>query len=151
MSEQLRRQSALNLLQKQLEAGIKPASRKNPEERPLNGKEIDEKKSQIDILQRRLRGEKVIKTQVVNGKSVEKQEEQWSIEIYTVKYGYTSKSAARSAKGKKKKGMKKIKTMTLFQTVKNRPGLITAYKAGTMGISPKSHVFKMVKKETSNY
>jgi hypothetical protein len=150
MSEQ-RRQSALSLLTKQLEAGIKPASRKNPEERPLTDKEINEKKSQIDTLQRRLRGEKVVKKQVVNGKTVEKQDDGFSIEIYSVRYGYQSKAAARSAKGKKKKGMKKVKTMTLLQTVKNRPGLITAYKNGTMGISPKSHVFKMVKKEASTF
>lgn len=145
------RRSALVLLTGFMTSGIKPVSSKNPEERPYTDKEKSEMKAQMELLKRRIDGESLSRSKKVKPAKNEAPEDEWEIRIYSVRMGYVSKAAKKKAKNKKKTGMKRVKSMTLVQTVKNRDGLITAYKAGTMGISPKNHVFKMVKKTGNLY
>jgi hypothetical protein len=143
--------SALLLLSGFMASGIKPVSCKNPEERPYSEKEKQDMKAQMELLKRRIDGESLSRSKKVKPTTKEAPEDEWEIQIYSVRMGYASKAAKKKAKNKKKTGMKRVKSMTLIQTVKNRDGLITAYKAGTMGISPKNHVFKMVKKSENLY
>ncbi len=146
-TQEQKRLRAKQLLVQQIELGIKPISKKNPVERPYTEREIQEKKDQIEILNARLNGEKRFSK---NKKQQEvREEENWVIEIYKINFGYVKNSERRKLKGGSKKKLKKVKTMTLHQTVKNRPGLINQYKAGLMGISPKTHAFKMVQKTTN--
>lgn len=143
-TQEQKRMRAKELLIKQLEVGIKPITHSNLNERPYTPQEREEKEKQIKILEQRLAGVKRKKTKTTI-KRIE--EDEWVIEIYSVKFGYIKNSERRKNKGKSGKKMKKVKTLSLTQTVKNRPGLILQYKNGLMGVSPKNHVFKLVKKE----
>lgn len=74
-------------------------------------------------------------------------EDRWFIDIYTIKYGYMKNSERRKNKGKSKKKMRRVKTVSFIKSIIAQPGMIQSFKEGKMGISPKSHTFKMRKDE----
>lgn len=76
-----------------------------------------------------------------------KNPERWYIDIYAIKYGYMKNSERRKTKGKKRKALKRVKTTSLLKSVVAQDGMITAYKEGRMGLSPKTHAFKLRKEE----
>lgn len=80
---------------------------------------------------------------------VTEEKDKWFIDIYSISMSYVRNSERRKNKGKSKKKMKKVKNTAFVKSVVARPGLITQYKDGKMGISPKTHVFKMRKEEIS--
>lgn len=77
----------------------------------------------------------------------EKPDDKWVIDIFSIKYGYVKQSQRRKNKGKSKKKMKRVKTSSLVKTVSNHPGLLDSYREGRMGMSPKTHTFRMRKIE----
>lgn len=133
----LRRASALKRLTIQLESGSKI--------------ETESKKiyveSQIGILNDRLNGIKKRKKKNRSEKEQVSEEKDWVIDIYNVVYGYAKRSERRKTKGKSRKSLKRTKNVSLLKTVKNKPGLITAYRDGKMGVSPKNHKFILRKIE----
>ena len=85
------------------------------------------------------------------GKKVEQSKDKWFIDIYTVQYGYVKHSDRRKNKGKSRKGLKKTKNVSFIRSIVAQDGMITAYKDGRMGVSPKSHIFKLRKEEPSYF
>lgn len=148
LTQHQRWENAKTLLIKQISLNIKPVSDKNLRERPLTQEEVEQKRQWISILDKKLNGT-YTKTKKTKTKQGQEGEDGYLIEIYTVKYGYIKNSQRRKLKGQSKKKLKKVKTLSLIQTVKSRPGLITMYKTGLMGLSPKSHVFKVRKIENT--
>lgn len=112
---------------------------------PVENKDIKDRISnEMKILTDRMNGvKKALKKQPEPGKNISK--DKWLIDIYTVNYGYVKNSVRRKKenKGKSKKKMKKVKTTTFVKTVINQPGMIQSFKEGRMGLSPKTHVFKL--------
>jgi hypothetical protein len=82
-----------------------------------------------------------------------KEEGRYLIDIYRVHYSYAKNSERRKRKkgGNKGKRIKRQKSLTLLKTVIAQPGMITNYKEGRVGISPKDHVFKIRKEEISMF
>lgn len=87
------------------------------------------------------------KTQSKTTEGPVKTPERWYLDIYSVKYGYMKNSERRKNKGKKRKAMKRVKTVSLLKSVVAQDGMVTAYKEGRMGLSPKTHAFKLRKEE----
>lgn len=105
----------------------------------------DENKARIEKELNNLLNPKAKKAEV---NPVTKQvEDRWFIDIYTIKYGYMKNSERRKNKGKSKKKMRRVKTVSFIKSIIAQPGMIQSFKEGKMGISPKSHTFKMRKDE----
>lgn len=108
----------------------------------LTIEDIEITKEQIQILKNRLEGIK--KTKIKSKKEVEADKyKNKVIDIFTIKFGYVKKSERKKSKGKSRKGMKKVKTVTYLKSVPLKEGLFTAMKEGKAGISPKFHKFNI--------
>ena len=71
------------------------------------------------------------------------------IDIYTVTYGYIKRAERRKNKGKSTKKMKKHKSVSFLRSMIAQPGMIQSLREGRMGISPKTHTFRLRKEEIS--
>lgn len=105
----------------------------------------------IKILKDRLAGiKKPVKTKsgavVVNGKK----EDRWFIDIYNISYSRVKRSERRKNKGKSRKKMRTQKTVSLLKTVTAQDGMITSYREGRMGLSPKNHKF-ILRRDVPSY
>jgi hypothetical protein len=144
-----RRKHALGRLEQQLITNQKPleSARLQAGEKVMQDlSENDQKriKTEVKILHDRLNGtKKAVKRKNTEGTGNNSKEDRWLIDIYSVNYGYVKNSERRKNKGKSKKKLKKVKTVSLLRTVVAQNGMITAYKEGRMGLSPKSHAFKL--------
>lgn len=110
-------------------------------------KNIDRVEEEILSLKDKLSGKKKM---VVNEKGnlvVEVPKERWFIDIYTIHLGYIKNSERRKNKGKSRKKMKKIKTTSFVKSMVAQPGMIQSFREGRMGVSPKSHTFRLRKEE----
>lgn len=143
-----RLQNSLDRMSKQLKSGEK--------HQKINGKTTDvliplskhdknRLSQEIASLKRRISGDRVVKAKSTNNTSLEENKyEGWVIDIYNVKFGYQNQADRKAAKkGGKRKKMKKKKTLTFLKSVNMKSGLLKKYKDGLMGISPKTHVFKI--------
>jgi hypothetical protein len=77
--------------------------------------------------------------------------DKWYIDVYTIKYGYIKNSERRKNKGKSRKKMKRVKTVSFIKSMIAQPGMIQAFKEGRMGLSPKHHTFKLRREDPSNF
>jgi hypothetical protein len=144
-----RQKNTLLRLEAQLKGGMKATNVVN--DKGISFKEfveltLDDKErisKEIKLLQSRLNGEKKATKKKVAAGENGKQDDKWLIDIYSVNYGYVKNSERRKNKGKSKKKMKKVKTTSLLRTVVAQSGMINSYKEGRMGLSPKTHVFKL--------
>ena len=75
--------------------------------------------------------------------------DKWIIDIFTVTYGYIKRSERKKNKGKSTKKMKKHKSVSFVRSVIAQPGMIQSLREGRMGISPKTHTFRLRKEEIS--
>lgn len=108
-------------------------------------KKLEFVKNQINILNDRIKGLKKFKKTKFQTKELE-EDKDFVIDIYRITTSYAKRSERRKTKGKSRKSLKQIKTVSFLKSVANRPGLITAYKEGKQGISPKEHKFILRKK-----
>jgi hypothetical protein len=107
----------------------------------------DNDRKRIEFELDRLLNPKAKKKAKTEDKGPVKNPERWYIDIYSIKYGYIKNSERKKQKGKSRKKMKKVKTSSLLKSVVAQDGMITAYKEGRMGLSPKNHSFKLRKEE----
>jgi len=99
------------------------------------------------VLEDRLSGKKkvvVIKDEKT-GAVVPKQ--RWFIDIYSVHMSYVKNSERRKNKGKSKKKLKKVKSTSLIRSIIFQEGMIDSFRQGRMGISPKTHTFRIRREE----
>lgn len=82
---------------------------------------------------------------------LDKKEDRWFIDIYTLKYAATNRAARKKSKGKSRKKGRIVRSTSFLKSVVAQPGMISAYKDGKMGMSPKTHIFKMRKEEIGSY
>lgn len=154
--KQARRENALSRLKAQLASGVKPlesarlqaGDRVMQELLPQDSKRI---LKEIITLEDRLSGKRKQQPKKSPTEVATREDDKWLIDIYSVKYGYVKQAERRKNKGKSKKKMKKVKSVSLLKSVKAHPGDILAYREGKRGLSPKDHVFKMRKEEEFNY
>lgn len=141
--------SALERMQKQLLSGVKPEKQNGQTFKnlvPMTSSDKERLSNEIAILQDRING---IKHKKVTAKTVEvaKNQKRYVIECYSVRYGFVKKADKRATKGKSKSTKmksKRVKTLTLVKSVDcHSKDLLSRYKDGLMGMSPKLHVFKL--------
>ncbi len=101
---------------------------------------------EIETLKSRLAGEKKRKV-VTTGPQKEAIGDKWFIDVYSISFSRTKHSDRRKAKGKSRKKTRTVKTTSLLKSVTLQPGMIQAYREGRMGLSPKSHTFRLRKEE----
>lgn len=148
MKQKEKRQSSVkDRLEKQLASGTKMTKEG---EVPLEDKDKTRIKKELEIVKARLSGEKKKRATKVEGQSKDSKGDKWFIDIFTVSFSRVKHSERRKAKGKSRKKTRTVKTVSFFKSVTVQPGLIQAYREGRMGISPKSHSFRMRKEEVSN-
>lgn len=70
-------------------------------------------------------------------------EDRWYIDIYSISMSSIKRSERKKNKGKSRKALKQVRSTSFLKSVVAQPGMIQNYKEGRMGLSPKSHVFKM--------
>lgn len=132
-----RQKRVISYLENQVKKGIK-----------FNGLRLNEKdRKRIEEELQNLRNSLENKKKKAKAGGDNKQKDKWFIDIYSVQYGYVKRSDRRKNKGKSRKGLKKTKNVSLLKTVVAQDGMITAYKEGRMGLSPKTHAFKLRKDE----
>lgn len=158
--KQLRRERALKRL-RALILTVESQIQKAIKDAPLNEKgkkvvtidpsfktSLDRMKREEQILVDRLAGKKkVVVTK--EGETVPVEKERWFIEIYSINLGYVKRTERKKNKGKSRKKMRKVKSVTFVKRVVAQPGMIQNFRDGKMGISPKSHTFRMIKEEPS--
>jgi hypothetical protein len=144
-----RRKKALSRLELQLTSGIKVTTDYDPEVKgyltlALTDQDRERIKSEVKHLHDYLNGVKKVKKKKAAEAQSDKNDK-WIIDIYTVTYGYVKNSERRKKanKGKSKKKMKKVKTVSLIKSITAQPGMVRNYTEGRMGLSPKSHIFKL--------
>jgi hypothetical protein len=142
--KQARRERAKERLTAQLASGVKTTKEGT---QPLTDQDRKRIKKELEVLA--TDGKKKKPTPGKDGR--EEKQEKWFIDIYSINYGYIKNSERRKNKGKSRKKMKKVKTMSLVKSVVAQPGMITSYKDGRMGLSPKFHAFKLRKEEPSTF
>lgn len=76
-----------------------------------------------------------------------KKGDRWFIDIFAIHLGYVKNSERRKNKGKSRKKLKKVKTVNFVKSIIAQPGAIQSYREGRMGLSPKTHTFRMRKEE----
>lgn len=138
----IRRKKAKSRLEKQLEIECKA------EFTPLNVLRIEQ---EIKTLTDRLSGiKKPLKRDkdkiIVNGKK----EDRWWIDIYSISYARIKRTERKKNKGKSRKKMRTQKTVALLRSVVAQEGMITNYRDGRMGMSPKNHKF-VLRREVPTY
>lgn len=150
-----RRKKALLRLEKQLENNHKPleSARLQAGEKvmqPLEKEDVPRIKKEISILKDRLSGVKKSKVKR-KGQETIASPDKWVIDIFAIHYGYVKNSVRRKNKGASRKKMKKQKSSSFLKTVTAQPGVIQKYREGLMGLSPKTHSFRMRKLEDFTY
>lgn len=144
--KQGRRATSLERLEAQLLSGVK-TKKQGEDPIPLSDEDKIRIKKEIATIKERLAGNKKVKkspTQVVENTS---QKEKWVIDIHSVHMAYTKRSERRKNKGKSRKKMKKVRNVSFVKSIDNKPGLIQAFRDGRMGLSPKTHSFRLRKIE----
>lgn len=149
LKKQKRQQRVIEYLQLQLKTGKKiDYNLKNPH--------VDDEDKLIDLSEKDIsRIERELES-LTNPRSKKKlitnstqPVDKWYIDIFAIKYGYVKQSERRKNKGKSKKKMKRVKSSSFLKSVIAQPGMITAYKDGRMGLSPKQHSFRLRKEDLS--
>lgn len=82
---------------------------------------------------------------VVNGEVV--QGDRWYIDIYRISYAKVKRSERRKNKGKSRKKLRTVKTLSFVKSVVLQPGMLSNFREGRMGISPREHTFRTRKDE----
>ncbi len=110
---------------------------------------IDRIKTELGLLLHYLSGGKKKKKQtIVDG--VERVEDRWYIDIFRISYSKVKRSERRKNKGKSRKKLRTLKSVSFVKTVVLQPGMMQAYRDGRMGISPREHSFRTRKDEPSS-
>ena len=154
-----RQQHSKERLETQLVSGVKRvkvsnfAGIKKDQTVQLSPADKERIKKEIKILDDALHGvKKVNRKRKQPTTTIQQTEtEKTYIDIYSVSYGYTKRTVRKKNKGKSRKKMKRVKSLTLLRSIIAQPGAITAFREGRMGISPKHHVFKLRTEEITNY
>lgn len=141
----LRRESAVTRFQKQLDSKEK---RVKDDIVPLTSSDVTRIKTDITNTKNNI-GKTERKQSRKRSGLLTESKEKWFIDIYSVSYGYVKNSERRKNKGKSTKKLRKRKTVGFVRSVVAQEGMITAMKEGRMGVSPKTHVFKMRKEEVN--
>lgn len=149
-----RQQRALDRLKesiKKVEAEIKKngISKKgpdNPESAKLL-KSLERMHNEELILEDRLSGKKKQNT-VKNKETGEVTPKlRYFVDIYSIHLGYVKNSDRRKNKGKSRKKMRKVKNTTFVRSVVFQPGMVESFREGRMGVSPKTHTFRVRREE----
>lgn len=138
-----RREGVKERLESQLLSGVKQTKEG---EKPLEDTDTQRIKREISLLGDRIAGKKKA-VKVVKVGEVEEKKDKWFIDIFSISLGTTKHSERRKNKGKSRKKMRKTRSVSFFKSVVCQPGLIQAYREGRMGISPRSHSFRLRKDE----
>lgn len=155
IKKEKRRKHAAARLTAQLKEGIKRnwirliSGKIKETEELLTDKDIARIKQELVLIEAYNSGKKKVK-KTKEGKVVE-EKQRWFIDILSVAYGYVKRTERKKNKGKSRKKLKRIKSITFLKTVVAQEGMITAYREGRMGISPKTHTFRLRKDEPSQY
>lgn len=145
--KQKRRKGAKDRLEAQLLSGVK---RTKEGDVALSESDVKRIKAEIASLSDYLSGKKkTSKTVNQTDPKDNKPKEKWFIDIYAINLGTTRHSDRRKNKGKSRKKLRKTRSTTWVKTVTLQPGLVQAYREGRMGISPRSHSFRLRKEEPS--
>lgn len=108
----------------------------------------DREKKEIGILTDRLAGKRKIKRMKVNAEGqLVAEKDKYYLDIMTVSFSKVKHSDRRKNKGKSRKKMRNKKTVTLLKSVILQPGMLQSYREGRMGLSPKTHSFRIRKHE----
>ena len=142
LKKQTRQKRVILYLQNQLKRNEKVKNWNTTPISPLTEKDVERIERELESLTNPRTKKKLIP-------GTTKIEDKWYIDIYTIKYGYVKQSERRKNKGKSRKKMKRVKSSSLLRTVIAQTGMITAYKEGRMGLSPKQHSFKLRKEDIS--
>lgn len=142
MRKQQRREKVKKNLEAQLVSGVKPSG---TEKVPLSAGDRVRISKEIKTLTDRLSGIK--KQQSNKPQQQEVSQDKWVIDIYSITYGYAKRSERRKNKGKSRKKLRRVKTVSLLRTIVAQPGMIENYRQGRGGISPKTHKFTLRKEE----
>lgn len=116
---------------------------------PLTPLDITRIKTDITNTSNRIGKKKASRSKKRAGVIADVKGERWIIEIYTVTYGYIKRSERKKNKGKSTKKMKKHKTVSFLRSMIAQPGMIQLLREGRMGVSPKTHTFRLRKEEVS--
>lgn len=143
--KQERRLGALKRLNEQLSSGVK--TNKDGEQEKFTELDRDRMLKEAETLQQRLSGVRKNKKQKGSTEVESKEKDRWVIDIFAISMGYVKNSERRKNKGKSKKKMRKVKNSTHVKTIDAKPGVILLYRDGKMGISPRTHTFRMRKIE----
>lgn len=158
--KQARRERAFKRLEIQYNSrniGLKMASnstyglkgeKPDPQLVAVEQKKLERIKKEMTVLKERLEGKKKKKIDKEGAPVQEK--ERWFIDIHAIHLSYVKNSERRKNKGKSRKKLKKVRTTAFVKSVVAQPGMIQNYREGKMGISPRTHSFRM-RKEEPNY
>lgn len=127
-----------------LDSGVKV--NKDGSKAPLNEGDVKRISNEIQRLDHYIQGGKKEKKNQ-QGEVIEKEKDVYFIDIYSISTSYVKRSERKKNKGKSTKKLKQQKTVSFVRSVKSQPGMITAYKDGKMGLSPRTHKFQMRKEE----
>lgn len=116
---------------------------------PLTPSDVTRIKTDITNTSNRIGKKKASRSKKRAGVIDDNKGERWIIEIYTVTYGYIKRSERKKNKGKSTKKMKKHKTVSFLRSMVAQPGMIQSLREGRMGVSPKTHTFRLKKEEIS--
>lgn len=140
-----RREVTLEMLKKQLVSGVKETKEGTI---PLLVSDKERIKKEIAILNDRLAGKKKVKKMSVNAEGVlVKEGDKYYLDIMTISFSKVRHSDRRKNKGKSRKKSRTQKTTSLLKTVVLQAGMLQAYREGRMGLSPKTHSFRVRKAE----
>lgn len=145
----LRRERVASRLTAQLKSGTKTVG---TEQVSLTIGDITRIKKELGLVNSYLSGKKRVR-RVKKGQAMVSADnkDRWFLDIFKLHYGYTKRSERRKNKGKSRKKMKKVKTVTFVKSVILQPGMMAAYRDGKMGISPREHSFRARKEEIMSF
>lgn len=119
---------------------------------PLEEKDKTRIKNELDILKARLSGEKKKKVQKTGVKEEGGKGAKYFIDIFSISFSRSKRSERRKSKGKSRKKMRTVKTTSFLKSVTFQEGMVQAFREGRMGLSPRSHTFRIRKEEpNANY
>lgn len=150
-----RRQRAASRLEAQLTSGVHNvtalnfAKIKQTAAVPLAPQDKDRIKSELETLTDRIAGKKKparVKKIAVAG-TVQEEGPRWMIDIFGINYSRVKRTQRKKNKGASRKKMRTVKSVSFVKTVVAQPGMITAYREGKMGLSPKTNMFRLRKED----
>jgi hypothetical protein len=150
LKKQVRQKRVITYLQNQLKTGKKV-------DYNLMNPHVNDEDKLIDLTDKDKIRIKQELNNILNPKSkkkvvagVQQSTDRWFIDIFAIKYGYVKNSERRKNKGKSKKKLKRVKSSSFLKSIVAQPGMITALKEGRMGMSPKSHMFRLRKEDLTS-